>query len=321
MPRVSICVPTFNGELHLGQCLDSALAQTFSDFELLVVDDHSTDGTLTIAGQYAAQDPRVRIETGSANIGMVNNWNRAVELARGDWIKFLFQDDTLAPDCVSALLARADAHKTQFAACFRNFLIEPGTPESSLGLYKSNVRQISALYKDAFLPPEAVARFATRNVGINFVGEPTVTLIHQEIFHKVGTFDPAIVQRVDTEFWVRAGLASGIAMERKVLASFRVHERSASATNYATRQFADNYLDTLAMFYRYLYDPAYELLRTVAKQDGLFGQIEDLFEKIYRNAKEIANKADGEHGELLRGDWRRLLSLYPDIAAAVNGVE
>ncbi len=315
MSRVSICVPTYNGARYLKACLSSALAQSFPDFELLVVDDCSTDDSVAIAKDIAKNDPRVRIETGVRNVGMVNNWNRAIELAGGEWIKFLFQDDVLAPTCVEALLARAETHKSLFSACFRNFLVEAGTPESSLTRYKNNVGQIAALYKDSFLPPNAVARFATRNVGVNFVGEPTVTLLHRDIFAKVGNFDPAIIQRVDTEFWARAGLISGVAMERRVLASYRIHEKSASAVNYATRDFAQNYLDTLAMFHRYLHDPAYELLRVVARKDGLFGQIEDVFGKIRRDAEEIAGKAGGEQGELLRRDWQRLMEAYPAIEA------
>jgi glycosyltransferase involved in cell wall biosynthesis len=316
VPQVSICVPTWNGERHLRQCLASALAQTFQDFELLIVDDRSTDRSVKIAEEFAARDARVRIEAAKENAGMVNNWNRAIGLARGEWIKFLFQDDVLAPACLETLLARAREFHTPFAACFRNFLVEPGTPDSSLNLYRNNVSQITGLYRDVWLPPEAVARFATRNVGINFVGEPTVTLLRRDVFTTVGNFDPAIIQRVDTEFWVRAGLIAGIAMERTVLASFRVHPGSASATNYARRQFADNYLDTLVFFWRYLHDPAYELLRSVAEKDGLLGQVRDVFRKIRRDAEQSVQTTGGEQGELLRREWQRLLSAYPSIEMA-----
>ena len=86
MPRVSICVPTFNGEPHLRAYIASALAQTFPDFELLVVDDHSTDRSVAIAEEFASKDQRVRVVTSTSNAGMVQNWNRAIGLARGEWI-------------------------------------------------------------------------------------------------------------------------------------------------------------------------------------------------------------------------------------------
>ena len=79
---MSICVPAYNGARFLRECLDSALAQTCADFEILVVDDSSGDNTAALARDYARRFPRVRVHVNERNLGLVANWNRCVELAQ-----------------------------------------------------------------------------------------------------------------------------------------------------------------------------------------------------------------------------------------------
>src|SRR5574337_302054 len=128
-PEVSICVPTYNGAAYLADCLDSALAQTFADFELLIVDDCSSDDTLAIATTYARRDPRVRIVVNDATLGLVGNWNRCVRLSRGRWIKFIFQDDLILSTCVARMLAVGNASRRPIISCGRDLIFEAGARE------------------------------------------------------------------------------------------------------------------------------------------------------------------------------------------------
>jgi glycosyltransferase involved in cell wall biosynthesis len=107
MPLVSICIPAYNGAPYLAECIESALAQSFGDIEVLVVDDCSVDDTVAIARSYARRDHRVHVSQNSSNLGLVGNWNHSVRLARGEWVKFLHQDDRLAADCVEQMLSVA----------------------------------------------------------------------------------------------------------------------------------------------------------------------------------------------------------------------
>ena len=101
---VSIIVPVYKVEPYLRQCLDSALAQTHRDIEVIVVDDGSPDGCPTICDEYAAADPRVRV-IHQANGGISVARNAALDAARGDWIMFLDGDDWLEPKLVQTVLA------------------------------------------------------------------------------------------------------------------------------------------------------------------------------------------------------------------------
>ena len=103
-PRVSVCIPTYNGALYLQECMESILGQTFVGIEILAVDDRSSDKTRAILDSFAKRDARVRILSNARNLGLVGNWNRCIELAQGEWIKFVFQDDWIAPECLERML-------------------------------------------------------------------------------------------------------------------------------------------------------------------------------------------------------------------------
>ena len=97
MSRVSVGLPVYNGEQYLSETLDSLLAQTYDDFELIICDNGSTDGTEAICRDYAARDPRIRYERHEQNQGAAWNFNRTFELARGEFFKWAAADDLCAP--------------------------------------------------------------------------------------------------------------------------------------------------------------------------------------------------------------------------------
>jgi len=105
-PLVSICMPAYQASAWIADAIESALAQTWQNFELVVVDDGSTDSTLEVAQSYS--DPRVRVESNASNVGSAETHNRAIELARGPYVKFLHADDRLAPDCLAAMVELAE---------------------------------------------------------------------------------------------------------------------------------------------------------------------------------------------------------------------
>ncbi|MBD2459764.1 glycosyltransferase [Oscillatoria sp. FACHB-1407] len=96
-PRVSIGMPVYNGERFIKQALDSLLAQTFTDFELIISDNASTDGTEAICRKYAAKDSRIRYYRNLQNIGGTRNFNQAFHLARGEYFKWAAHDDVCEP--------------------------------------------------------------------------------------------------------------------------------------------------------------------------------------------------------------------------------
>ena len=110
-PKVSVFIPVYNRERYLCAAVNSILAQTFTDFELLLVDDGSTDGSLALLERYAARDSRVRVEINGANLGIPRTRNRGLELARGEYIALLDSDDYAYPGRLQAQVRFLDAHR------------------------------------------------------------------------------------------------------------------------------------------------------------------------------------------------------------------
>ena len=96
-PLVSILIPVYNREGLLGPCIQSALEQTFSDYEIVVVDNCSTDKTWDVCLQFADRDSRVRVFRNDENLGPVKNWQRCLQYANGKYGKILFSDDMISP--------------------------------------------------------------------------------------------------------------------------------------------------------------------------------------------------------------------------------
>jgi glycosyltransferase involved in cell wall biosynthesis len=114
MPKISILIPVYNRELHIGPCIQSALNQTIKDIEVIVVDNASTDRTWEICKEYARNDSRVRIFQNKENIGPVKNWKRCIEEASGEYAKILFSDDLMAPDFLQKTLPLLEAQEVGF---------------------------------------------------------------------------------------------------------------------------------------------------------------------------------------------------------------
>lgn len=104
--KVSVIVPCYNAQRYLAPCLDAVLAQSVADFEVLLIDDGSTDGTAAIAARYAMRDARVRVFRQS-NAGVSAARNLGLSHARGEWVTFVDSDDLLTPDALAVMLAAA----------------------------------------------------------------------------------------------------------------------------------------------------------------------------------------------------------------------
>jgi glycosyltransferase involved in cell wall biosynthesis len=120
MNMVSILIPVYNRHNFIGDCIQSALNQTFASFEIVIVDNASTDGTWDICKDYARRDTRIRIFRNQENIGPVRNWMRCAEEARGEYSKILFSDDLLEPTCLEEMIAPLKSQDVGFVFCAAN---------------------------------------------------------------------------------------------------------------------------------------------------------------------------------------------------------
>jgi glycosyltransferase involved in cell wall biosynthesis len=116
MPRISIIVPVYNVERYLSKCIESILAQTFKDFELILVDDGSPDKCPELCDSYAQRDRRIRV-IHKANGGLSDARNAGVKEAKGEYIGFVDSDDYIMPEMYQKLYELITVNKADMAAC------------------------------------------------------------------------------------------------------------------------------------------------------------------------------------------------------------
>jgi len=218
-PRVSIVVPAYNGETFIGEAIDSALAQSFTDFELVVVDDRSTDATVEIVRRRG--DSRLRIVVNEMNLGLGANWNKALAEARGEFIKLLPQDDILSPDCIRRQVAAFDDPgnaSVVLVCCARNIVDAAGKV-----LMKRSFKRRSGQ-----LPGTVAVRESVR-AGTNLIGEPGAVLLRASAVASAGVFDAVDLYLIDFDYWCRALLQGNIYIIPEALCAFRISAQSTSA--------------------------------------------------------------------------------------------
>ena len=213
-PRVSVCIPTYRGEATIAATVESVLAQSLADFELLVIDDGPAEGaTRSIVERYA--DPRLVYLRNERNLGPQGNWNRCLELARGDYVKVLPHDDLLAPDCLARQVRVLDADRERRLAlvfCARRVIGPDGRMLTRRGYPGGREGPIAA----AELIRACVRR------GTNLIGEPGGVLMRRALAEQVGPFDASEPYVIDLDYWFRL-LAHGDGHYcAEPLAAFRV---------------------------------------------------------------------------------------------------
>jgi glycosyltransferase involved in cell wall biosynthesis len=229
---VSICIPTYNGEEYLHECLDSAVAQDYPETEIIIVDDRSTDNTVSIAKEYSARFKKISVYENDRNLGLVGNWNRCMELAKGEWIKFLFQDDFIEKNCLSRLLQFSE--NEQFIVSNRDFIFDDDVPTDVRNTYQNNLHTLDKILRvkePGNISAEQISRIVARLVNTNFIGEPTVVMFRRNLLDRIGVFSSDLVQICDLEYWLRIALNYGLYYVPENLAHFRVHNKSMSSQN------------------------------------------------------------------------------------------
>jgi glycosyltransferase involved in cell wall biosynthesis len=287
-PLVSICIPTYNAAAYLVPCLNAALSQRYPNTEILLCDDGSTDETMEIITRFQEKNPSIRLVQNAVNLGMVANWNNCVEQARGEWIKFLFQDDLLEPGCIDEMMEACRQNNVGIAICRRNFILHDDVlPHLKKDFSEGGIIKPEDVFgKQAFISPTDLALAVKSYPLQNILGEPTCLLFHRQLFTTAGPFNRNLKQVVDYEFIVRLGLKEGLAFVSKTLAHFRLHGGSQSSANNQRdkaaqlRNIAADTGDSIALLYQYRYHPAFAKLREVMPAKVL----DDYMRQLYYSA-------------------------------------
>ncbi|MBD0300672.1 MAG: glycosyltransferase [Tolypothrix sp. T3-bin4] len=183
MPLISVIIPVYNGEITIQETIESVLNQTFTDFELIVIDDGSQDSTLQIVS--TIQDPRIKVFS-QPNAGVSTSRNRGLSHATGEFISFIDADDLWTPDKLETQLkALQENPKAAVAYSWTDYIDESSQPLQGSGYMSVN----GDVYAKLLL--------------IDFIGSGSNPLIRRYALTEVGGFDQSMTPSEDRDLWLR----------------------------------------------------------------------------------------------------------------------
>lgn len=209
-PKVTVCLPTFNKGRYLSAAINSVLTQEFRDYELLVVDDASTDHTDEIVRSFA--DSRIRFFRNPQNIGLVENWNHCLELARGNYAIIFHDDDIMLPGLLRREVEILDGNPTVVLVHTAAQAID----EKGVILCVPPPHSWPALASGL----DFVTRFWSLDQG-NVV-MPSA-MFRRSLVLKLGAFNPDLKYSADADLWQRLAFEGEVAFLDEPLISNRIH--------------------------------------------------------------------------------------------------
>lgn len=216
--RSSLCIPTHNNASVISDALSSALRQTCSPFEILVLDNCSTDDTEGVIRKLASGHPHVRYVRHPENIGMAGNFSACVALARGEYVQILCADDALEPTCVEVLqTALHNEPASVLAACGRTLVDEALRP----------LRVVRARARREVVPGSRLARecFVEGNV----IGEPSAVMFRREA--ALRGFNADYSQLLDLDMWFHLLSQGAGVLLPEALCLVRQHDKQVTERN------------------------------------------------------------------------------------------
>ena len=231
MPRLSILIPVYNAEKFISKTIDSVLAQTYTDWELIIVEDKSTDKSFDVIKQYEAQYPeKIKVFQNEANLGMMLNWNTGIDLCKSELFVKLDADDIWLPTFLGKSIAILDKYPevglvfTKYVNIDEQDRIIPDT-EIVLPDF-ANERPFSTIPL-VQLGQDKMLQYQILRQGLS--------VMRRSIFEEIGKYRFLLSNdtqaATDTEFYFRVGLHYAIFCVNETLYQYRVHSFSISKTD------------------------------------------------------------------------------------------
>ncbi len=283
-PQVSVLLTAYNRAPYIASSIESVLAQTFGDFELLITDNCSTDGTFDIARKYERLDSRIRVVQNERNLGQFGNRNRAAELARGSLLKYHDSDDLMYPHCLAVMVPM--------------LLSEP---RAGFGLSSGNAWPGGAC--PMLLTPRMAYQREFFGEGLFYCG-PSGALFRADVFRQLGGFVDAGAPS-DHLFWMRACTTVNVVLLPADLFWYREHPSQELQSLTAQLQNAR----MPGLIWRALQAPECPLSadeREQAKRNRAYHLLRRTLQDARRGRWRITAERL-RHSNLTAGDWLRYL--------------
>jgi glycosyltransferase involved in cell wall biosynthesis len=221
-PKVTVCMPVFNGSEYIAEAIESVLAQTYHDFQLIVSDNCSSDDTGAIVQRF--DDPRIRYSKNATNLGLIGNMNRCLELATGEYLCIFHHDDVMLPENLARKVQVLDEHQAVGYVHSNIFIIDTRGDVLWSNIWSEDPRRD---YID-----DGLSVFQRHLSYLHFGASLFMgtVLARRECYQRGGPFSDALPHCADSEILLRMALSSKVACIGDPLVKYRVHQTSTSSS-------------------------------------------------------------------------------------------
>jgi glycosyltransferase involved in cell wall biosynthesis len=242
-PLVSIITPVYNGAEYLRECVESVLAQSYSNWDYTILNNWSTDETQAIAEEYALKDRRIRVENNESRLGIIENHNKAFRLIStvSKYCKVVSADDWLFPDCLTRMVSLAEAYPT--VGLVGSYQLSGG----GSNWRRWRVRWDEIPYPSTFIASRDVCRAQLLD-GVYVFGTPTSTLYRSDLVRKRVSFYPNSTAEADTSACYQCLQESDFGFVHQVLSYERIHGKQMSEESRTLNAYAPAKLGDLVTY-------------------------------------------------------------------------
>lgn len=242
MPRLSILIPVYNAERYIAKTIESVLAQTYTDWELIIVEDRSTDNSFDVVKHYEALHPeKIKVYQNTSNLGMMQNWNTGIDLCKSELFVKLDADDIWLPSFLEKSIAVIDKYP-EVGLVFTKYvnIDEDGNiiPNSEIIL--------PDFAKEKPFSTIPLVHLGQKKMLSYYILRQGLSIMRRNIFDKIGKYRFLITKdtqaATDTEFYYRIGMHYDIFCIDEALYQYRIHKASISRMDF------DNQLSSLKEF-------------------------------------------------------------------------
>lgn len=265
-PLISICIPTYNGSQYIEKCIESCLAQSYRNIEIIVCDDCSSDSLLNVLNPYLKKDCRITLYQNEKNLGLVGNWNKCMNYASGEYIKWLFQDDWMDVYAIEEFVEIANKGY-DFIVSKRNFILNELATDEDKMYYSKKVKTLENYFNQdevgCYFPTSKIKDIVVSNIALNFIAEPSLIFFKRTLIKEVGVYDHLFHQICDLEYNMRLASKVGVYVLNKPLCHFAIHAQSTTNANVNNKYFQLRFIEQAYYAYKLIHHNSFKSIQNL----------------------------------------------------------
>jgi glycosyltransferase involved in cell wall biosynthesis len=218
-PLVTVAIPMYNNGRFIDETINSVLRQTFTDFELLIYDDNSTDDSYEKAASY--NDSRIKLFRNPENLGPEGNWNKAISNVTGKYVKLVCGDDLLFPECLQKQVAVFEDPYNNGVSLVssQRTIIDPEG--------KTLIKKVNFVNEGRKEMVDVIRKMI--RMGTNIIGEPVCGLYPADLITKTSGYSAIVPYTIDLDFWLQMLKHGDLYVIDESLCAFRISNASWSS--------------------------------------------------------------------------------------------